>query len=151
MIEPLRLSFDIDCPVDHAFDVWTTRLSTWWPKGHSTSGDPDTVVSLEPRVDGRVYERTSTGEEIEWGRVTVFEPPHQLSYTWHIGRPSDEATHVAITFADAGDDTTRLEIEQTGWENLGDDALTYREANTSGWSGLIPHFAAAATTAAGSS
>jgi len=64
-IDPLRFSFDIECPPDHAFAVWTTRLSTWWPKGHSTSGDPDTVVTLEPHLGGRIFERTPDGTEID--------------------------------------------------------------------------------------
>jgi hypothetical protein len=53
MIEPLRLSVEIQCSAAHAFEVWTSRLSTWWPKGHSASGDPDMVVTLEPRMGGR--------------------------------------------------------------------------------------------------
>ena len=61
MTDPLRLSYEIDCPVEHAYDVWTTRLSTWWPKGHSASGDPNTFVVLEPRLGGRIFELTFVG------------------------------------------------------------------------------------------
>ena len=32
-IDPLRLSFEIDCPADHAFDVWTTRLAVLVAEG----------------------------------------------------------------------------------------------------------------------
>ena len=144
MIEPLQLSYDIACPAAHAFDVWTTRMSAWWPKGHSSSGDSETVVVLEPRDGGRIYERTSDGREIDWGRVTRWEPPAHLGYTWHIGRDSAQATNVELRFIALDDDTTRLEITHTGWENLGEDGRTYREANTSGWNSLIPHFAEAA-------
>jgi hypothetical protein len=65
-IDPLRLSFEIDRPADHAFEILTTRLSSWWPKGHSASGDPDTVVTLEPRLGGRIFERTSDGAGIDF-------------------------------------------------------------------------------------
>ena len=27
--------------------MWTTRIATWWPKGHSASGAPDTRVVLD--------------------------------------------------------------------------------------------------------
>jgi len=144
MIEPLRLSFEIGCSPEHAFTVWTTRTAAWWPKGHSASGDPKTEVVLEPRLDGRIYERTSDGTEIDWGRITGWNPPHALSYRWHIGRDAATATDVELTFVDAGDGTTRLEIVHSGWEALGDGALAYREANTNGWSTLIPTFTAAA-------
>ena len=98
MIEPLRLSYDVECPRDHAFDVWTTRLSSWWPKGHSASSDPDTVVVFEPRLGGRIFERTSDGTEIDWGEITLWNPPAQLGYRWHITQDASDATDVEISF-----------------------------------------------------
>ncbi|MDT5292711.1 MAG: hypothetical protein QOF88_7600, partial [Mycobacterium sp.] len=86
MIEPLRLSYELSCPTDHAFDVWTTRIAGWWPKGHSTSGDPGASVVLEPREGGRIFERLTDGTEIDWGVITQWDPPRRLGYTWHIGR-----------------------------------------------------------------
>jgi hypothetical protein len=144
MIEPLRLSFDIKCDPDHAFHVWTTQLSVWWPRGHSASGDPDTVVTLEPRRGGRIYERTSDGSEIDWGEITTWSPPHRLGYLWHIGRDRQDATDVELTFVDLGDGTTRLDIVHSGWERLGAEAAEWRQANTGGWSALIPNFVGAA-------
>jgi Activator of Hsp90 ATPase homolog 1-like protein len=143
-LEPLRLTFDIACPAEHAFTVWTERLSAWWPKGHSVSGDRDAVVTLEPGPGGRIYERTSDGTEIDWGEVTTWDPPRRLRYLWHIGRARTDATDVELTFVDRGDGTTRLEIVQSGWERLGAEGATWREANTNGWSGLVPVFVAAA-------
>jgi uncharacterized protein YndB with AHSA1/START domain len=144
MIEPLRLSYEIDCPPEHAFEVWTTRLSTWWPKGHSASGDPDTQVVLEPRLGGRIFERTSDGMEIDWGEITLWNPPSRLGYLWHIARDRRDATDVELTFVDAGDGRTRLEIVHAGWERLGGEGLAWRDANTNGWAALIPSFRAAA-------
>jgi uncharacterized protein YndB with AHSA1/START domain len=144
MIEPLRLSYDINAPADHAFDVWTNRLAAWWPKGHSASGDPNTTVVFEPRLGGRIFERTSDGNEIEWGEITRWEPPHRLGYLWHITRQRAEATQVELAFVDVGDGTCRLDIEHSGWENLGTDAAQFRAGNVNGWGALIPNFLAAA-------
>jgi uncharacterized protein YndB with AHSA1/START domain len=143
-VEPLRLSFRIECTPEHAFTVWTTKLSTWWPKGHTTSGDPDAVVVLEPRPGGRIFERTADGTEVDWGEITAWHPPHRLEYLWHIGRRRDDATDVEVSFVDAGDGATRLEIVHSGWERLGADGLAFREANTAGWGSLVPSFRAAA-------
>jgi hypothetical protein len=145
MIEPLRFSYEIDCAPEHAFDVWTTRLSAWWPKGHSVSGDPDTLVVLEPHLGGRIFERTSDGTEIDWGEITLWNPPTRLGYLWHISRDRSDATDVELTFVDAGNGRTRLEIEHGGWERLGEEGRVWREANTNGWDALIPNFIAAAT------
>jgi hypothetical protein len=144
VIEPLRLSYELSCSADHAFDVWTTRIGAWWPKGHSTSGDPGAVAVLEPRTGGRVFERTTEGTEIDWGVITQWDPPRRLGYTWHIGRDATQATDVSLTFVDLGDGTSRLDIIQTGWEHLGAEGPTWREANNNGWGALVPWFRAAA-------
>lgn len=140
MIEPLTLSFEIDCEPAHAFDTWTMHFSQWWPHGHTVSGSADVEIVLEPWIGGRIFERTDAGAEIDWGEITRWEPPTRLGYLWHIRRDRADATDVELTFADAGDGTTRLEIVHAGWERLGAGAQEWRDANFGGWSGLIPHF-----------
>jgi hypothetical protein len=144
MTSPLRLSFDVECAPDHAFSVWTSKIGSWWPRDHTVSGDAAEVV-LEAGPGGRIYERTAAGTQHEWGEVTVWEPPRRLSYLWHIGRERATATEVAITFVDEGGTRTRVEIEHTGWEALGDEADTWRDKNRGGWDALLPHFVAAVT------
>ena len=142
MIEPLRLSFEVGCPVAHAFEVWTNRISSWWPADHSVSGEDRLLVVLEGRPGGRIFERTATGAEFEWGEVTVWEPPTRLACLWHLRQDRDDATEVEITFVDQGNATTRVEIEHRGWERLGARGQGLRDANTAGWSSLVPHFIA---------
>ena len=55
------------------------------------------------------------------------------------------ATDVEIRFVAVGDET-RVEIEHSGWERLGDAAETWRGRNHAGWTTLLPHFVAAVTT-----
>ena len=142
MTGPLLISFDVDCSADHAFDVWTSKIGTWWPRDHTVSGDPVDIV-LESGAGGRIYERTSTGERHEWGEVTRWEPPHRLSYLWHIGRDSGTATAVEISFIGESAARTRIEIAHSGWDDLGREAKALREQNRSGWEALVPHFVAA--------
>jgi hypothetical protein len=143
VIEPLRLSFDVGCSQAHAFDVWTTQISRWWPVDHTVSGESGLVVVLEGRPGGRILERTPAGGEFEWGEITVWEPPSRLAYLWHLRRDRADATEVEIRFVDCGNSTTRVEIEHRGWERLGAQGQDWREANLAGWSTLVPHFAAA--------
>lgn len=142
MIEPLRLSVDIDCPPAHAFATWTSRFSIWWPRTHTASGDPDAEIVLEPWVGGRIYERTPAGEELDWGEITAWEEPRRLSYMWHIRRDRSDATDVELDFVGVSDGSTRLDITHRGWERLGRDGRTWRDANRDGWAGLLPHFLA---------
>jgi hypothetical protein len=143
VIEPIRLAFEVACPPDHAFAVWTGRIGQWWPVDHTVSGEPGLAVVLEPRPGGRIFERTAAGVEHDWGEVTVWEPPNRFVYLWHIGRDRDDATEVEIRFAERGAATTLVEIEQRGWEALGGEAESWRDRNGAGWATLLPHFIAA--------
>ena len=96
MIEPIRLGFEVDCPVDHAFDVWTARIAQWWPKDHTVSAEQDLTVVLERRPGGRIFERLTSGVEHDWGEVTIWEPPTRLGYTWHLNRDRSDATDVEV-------------------------------------------------------
>jgi Activator of Hsp90 ATPase homolog 1-like protein len=141
VIEPLRIEFTVGCPPAHAFAVWTDHIDTWWPRSHTVSGDPERVV-LEPRVGGRLFERTADGE-IAWGEITYWDPPHRFGSLWHMRRDRADATDVAITFTPTDDEGTRVMIVHDGWERLGSDGPTWRDANRGGWDGLLPHFVAA--------
>ena len=140
MIDPIQLSFEVACPVDHAFDVWTARIAQWWPLDHTVSAEPDLTVVLEPRSGGRIFERRSSGIEHDWGEVTIWEPPTRLGYTWHLNRDRSDATEVEVRFVPRGDAATLVEIEHRGWERLGTDGEPWRDRNRGGWATLLPHY-----------
>jgi hypothetical protein len=141
--DPLEIELELRCSADHAFATWTERFGLWWPAGHTASGDPEASVHLEPRLGGRIFERAGNGREIDWGEVTVWDPPRRLGYLWHIRRTREAATDVLVHFEDTRDGS-RIRIEHTGWERLGDEGPSWRDANRGGWAGLLPHFAATA-------
>lgn len=143
MIEPLRLSFEVNCPVDHAFAVWTAQTSRWWPVSHTMTGERGLAVVFEPRQGGRIFERTPAGVEVDWGEITVWDPPNRLAYLWHIMTNRADATEVEVKFADIGSATTRVDIEHRGWERLGARGPSWRDANRAGWDGMLPHYVAA--------
>jgi hypothetical protein len=140
MTAPLKISFDVACSPEHAFRVWTTRISTWWPPDHTVSGEADLVV-LQGSVGGRIFERTADGVEHDWGEVTLWKPPTQLGYLWHLGADRSGATEVEVRFVAQGA-TTRIEIEHRGWERLGSPGNEWRDRNRAGWDTLLPHFLA---------
>jgi len=143
MSAPLRVSFDVACSAEHAFSVWTSGIGTWWPPDHTVTGRADLIV-LQSEVGGRIYERSSDGAEHDWGEVTVWRPPTQLSYLWHLGRDRADATEVEVRFVARGHATTRIEIEHRGWERLGATGRQWRDQNQAGWQALLPHYVEAA-------
>ena len=146
MIPPLEIRFDVAAPQVHAFETWTSRIDSWWPRTHSVSEDDALTVVLEPQLGGRLYERTSSGDEFDWGEVTVWEPPDRFGYLWHLRRDRADATDVLITFVPLDERSTRVDIRHTGWERLGDGGQDWREQNQGGWSGVLPSYIATAET-----
>jgi len=142
MIEPLHFEFEVACPLEDAFDLWTRRTSSWWPVSHTVSAEPGLEVVFEGRAGGRIFERTPGGREVEWGEITLWDPPHRLGYLWYIRKDRADATEVEIRFKGGGRAPTRVEIEHRGWERLGSGGPGWREANLGGWNGVLPAYVA---------
>jgi uncharacterized protein YndB with AHSA1/START domain len=141
-------------PQQRAFDVFTTRMTSWWPMDSHRIGEtvPEEVV-LEPQAGGRWFERAADGAECDWGRVLEWEPPARVLLAWHLDadwryEPDPaKATEIEVRFAAEGPETTRVELVHRGLEVHGDRAQEVREAIDSpqGWSGLLAAFGQAAT------
>jgi uncharacterized protein YndB with AHSA1/START domain len=147
MIEPIRVIVELDCPAEHAFEVWTARIGTWWPVDHTATGQPGVAVILEGRPGGRIFDRTPAGGEHDWGEVLAWEPPARLVYSWHLQRDRADATEVEIRFVRVERSRTRVEIEHRAWVRLGADGKAWRDRNRGGWSTLLPHYRKAAESA----
>ena len=59
-LEPVTLTLDLTCSVEHAFDTYTKHMGDWWPlDSHAVETDKATHCVLETREGGRIYEVTS--------------------------------------------------------------------------------------------
>ena len=143
MIEPLRITFEVGCPPERAFELWTERTSTWWPATHTVSAQPGVEVIIEPGVGGRIYERTPKGEEHDWGQVTGWDPPSRITYSWHLRQDRADATEVEITFGRRR--PRHASVDHPSWLGcIRRPRSRPTQLNERGWAGLLPHFRAAA-------
>ncbi len=140
MIDPVRLAFEVDCTPEDAFTTWTVDISKWWPRDHTASGEDSVVIGFEPGTGGRIFERTAAGREIDWGEVTVWDPPTRLAYSWHLGADRHHATDVAVTFTATTAGGTLVELVHSGWDRLGEAGPQRRDLNQSGWSTVTEIF-----------
>jgi uncharacterized protein YndB with AHSA1/START domain len=140
MTEAIELEFTVSCSPKRAFEVWAQKTSLWWPRAHSVSGDAGLTVAFEPRSGGRIYERTSEGVVHDWGEVVAWEPPHRLSYLWHIYGDRSVATEVDVTFTAEEGGGTSVRIVHRGWERLGARGPELQRRNRDGWAGVVPHY-----------
>jgi uncharacterized protein YndB with AHSA1/START domain len=141
VLDPVRKTIRVGWDVDATFRRFTEGMSEWWPLAtHSVGGERAVSVVLEGRVGGRVYETQRDGSSSDWGRVTVWEPPRRLSFTWHPGREADGAQLVEVTFT-AEEGGTRLALVHSGWERLGARGASIREGYEEGWEMVLTRFA----------
>jgi uncharacterized protein YndB with AHSA1/START domain len=83
-------------------------------------------------VGGRIYEVDSEGTEHTWGTVTSIDVPHRIEYSWHPGRPPEEAQTIQVRFEPRGN-STLVTLTHTGWEVLGERAESVRGSYLTGW------------------
>jgi len=76
------------------------------------------------------------------GEIVDWEPPRRLRYRWRIATEPENATDVEIVFRATGRGRTRVEIEHGGWDRLGELGRPWREANHTGWDGVLRYYAA---------
>jgi uncharacterized protein YndB with AHSA1/START domain len=142
--DTLVVEFVVRAPVAHAFRVWTERAALWWPKGHTLSGDPASIV-FEPGVGGRIVERGRDGSEHEWGEITAWDEPRAVGFLWVHAFDRSQATRVLLTFAESGS-ATQVRLEQSGFAALGEVGVVRRERTWSSWGVVTSSFVQAAET-----
>ena len=117
--EAIRQSVHVDCPVEDAFRLFTGSFGQWWPLApYSEAGPEAETCEIEPWAGGRVFERTRSGEEREWGEVTAWNPPGGLEFTWNPGGPRDDRQTVSVEF-EVEADGTRVTLTHRGWHLAG--------------------------------
>jgi uncharacterized protein YndB with AHSA1/START domain len=120
---PIRQSVHVDCPPEDAFRLFTEDFAEWWPlASFSVAGDNAEYCAIEPWVGGKVFERTGSGEEREWGSVTIWDPPSRVEFTWHsrddVGASRDDDQTVRVDFRVEADGT-RVTLTHRGWHRSG--------------------------------
>jgi hypothetical protein len=141
-LAPIVRAVHVRKPPAEAFRVFTERIGDWWPL--TRFGLYAEATAGVAFVDGRVVERSTTGEEGEWAQVTAWDPPRHLALSWHPGTDPALATVVEVDF-EAAEDGTRVVLTHSGWEVLGERAELGRASYAGGWRSVIAGFADLAT------
>lgn len=142
-LPPLRHTVTVPLSVPDAFDLFVRRLPEWWPLStRSVWLENAASCHVEPRLGGRLFERSVTGEESTWGRFRIFEHPSRVVFSWHPGLPDSSATEVEVTFRaeQATAQVTAVHLEHREWERLGERASFVRALFAGGWGGVLARF-----------
>jgi uncharacterized protein YndB with AHSA1/START domain len=103
-----------------AFEVFTQEIGAWWrpnPLFAFTPRSPG-VLAFEGGEGGRLIETLKSGKVFEIGRITAWQPPDRLAFSWRQATfAPDQETHVEVRFEAAGDQT-RVTVEHRGWDTV---------------------------------
>ncbi len=98
----------LECAVDRAFVLFTERASEWWPESRRHTRDPRSVIRMLP--EGRFWEEAATGEQVDLGRVRLWEPPVRVVLDFYVGTDVAHPTEVTVTFTPEGS-RTRVKVD----------------------------------------
>jgi len=148
-IAAVRKSVTVKAPIAHAFEVFTSGLSRWWPPNHGIGKKPIAKVLLEPRLGGHWLEISEDGTETRVATIIHWDPPHRLIMLWQVNAHwKPDATmrsEVDVRFTPEGANATRVELVHHKFESMGREAgLSMRKDVAGGWPGLIERFVAEA-------
>ncbi len=149
--DAIQCTVTVKASPDHAFKVFTDEFASWWPQEYTWSGEVLETIGIEPREDGRCFERGPHGFECDWGRVLVWEPPRRLVFSWQISpervpEPNpDKASKVEVRFLAEGASSTRVELVHRAFERHGEGGAGYRAGlgSPQGWPYILDRYAAA--------
>jgi uncharacterized protein YndB with AHSA1/START domain len=155
IVEPavVNKSVRVPVPIERAFSVFVEQMETWWPAEHHIGDKPFQSIIVEPRKGGRWYERDAEGNDCNWGHILAWEPPHRVTFSWHLGPDwkfdpdLDKASEVHIRFTEEGPSATLVELEHSAIERHGEGYEKLREMldTPDAWSRTLSEFAKAVT------
>ena len=135
----LKKTLHVAVPIDRAFRVLTEKMHTWWPVTHHIGQAPFAEIVVEPYAGGRWFERSADGQECDWGRVLVWEPPKRIVFSWNLqsdwkySPDMSRASEVSFEFTTEGPESTRLELEHRHIDRHGQGWERIRQGVDAGW------------------
>jgi uncharacterized protein YndB with AHSA1/START domain len=144
----VRTETTVEAPIEHAFEVFTEDIGSWWhPEHHILRGELAEMI-FEPRVGGHIIDRATDGTECRWARVLAYDPPHRVVFSWDISlqweieTDPEKTSEIEVTFAADGPDRTHVVLEHRNLDRHGEGWEGMRAAVGSGWPDGLQRLAA---------
>jgi len=144
---PVKKTITVKAGQQRAFEVFTAKFGTWWPKSHHIGKPEMQDVIVEPRQGGRWYEKGVDGSECDWGKVLAWEPPGRVVLSWHLNSKFElddsVESSVEVQFIAESANVTRVDLVHriTAADAEGIAAAV---GSPDGWTGLLAAYAEAA-------
>ena len=145
----IRREVTVPLAPERAFDLFTRRMTEWWPSAHHIGSAPIAEIVVEPFEGGRWFTRHEDDSETSTGYVETWDPPERLVLTWQITAEWEYdprlITRVELTFT-AVEDGTRVALEHRDLQSYGPAADKMRETfeQPGAWEGTLEAYSAVA-------
>ncbi|ODT61041.1 MAG: ATPase [Phenylobacterium sp. SCN 69-14] len=120
MTSKVYVALRVKAPPERAFAAFVGEIGAWWrPNGlFQTTPRAPGVLAFEPGEGGRLTETLASGKVFEIGRITAWEPPARLVFSWRQANfPPDLQTEVEVRFEPVGEET-RVSVEHRGFDRV---------------------------------
>ena len=105
---------------ERAFEAFVAEIGQWWrpnPLFPTTPRAPGRLA-FEPHLGGRLTETLANGKVFEIGRITAYDPPERLIFSYRQANfPGELNTEVEVRFESLGEET-RVSVEHRGVDRL---------------------------------
>jgi uncharacterized protein YndB with AHSA1/START domain len=120
MPSKLLVALRVPATPQRAFEAFVHEIGEWWQSNglFDFMAGRQGRLAFEPGESGRLTETYDDGQVFEIGRITLWQPPEELAFTWRQASfGPDMLTEVRVTFEPAGAET-RITVEHTGWDSV---------------------------------
>jgi len=154
-LPPIRSSFVVPLSQPRAFELFVRKLPEWWPlTQRSVHRERAVSCHVEAEPGGRLFERASDGSEVLWGNFSLLEEPSRVVFSWHPGTSEKLATEIEVCFVaeraapprsrtEEPRASTKVVLEQRGWERLGERSGFVRGLFEKSWGAVLGRFVSA--------
>ena len=120
MTSKVFVALRVKATPERAFQAFVEEIGQWWTPSRlfQTTPRPPGVLAFEPGEGGRLTETLANGKVFEIGRITAWEPPARLVFSWRQASfPPDLQTEVEVKFEPVGEET-RVSVEHRGFDKV---------------------------------
>ncbi|MFN3524200.1 MAG: SRPBCC family protein [Phenylobacterium sp.] len=124
MSSKVYVALRVKASAERAFDAFVDDIGAWWrPNGlFQTTPRAPGRMAFERGEGGRLTETLASGKVFEIGRISVWEPPRRLVFSWRQASfPPELSTEVEVVFEALGEET-RVRVEHRGFDRVPADS-----------------------------
>lgn len=129
----IRQQIELPAGVERAFEAMTREVSSWWIPPYRVTG-AGSVMSLDPRIDGLLVERSPDGHEFVWARVQEIRAPEVLHFSGPVAMEGAVAATVFLDLEPLGPDSCRLTLRHCAMGRISEET---RAMYVAGWMELL--------------